>query len=271
MWPEPGGILRSMAKLKKGLLVLLVLIGVLVAGVVLFAVASNEPVPRGESGVAADALAQSMRVAVHADAWDTTRAVRWNFGGRQQHLWDRQRWFSRVRWDNGRLEALIDLNSKTGIVRRDGERVTGPEEEKLVQKAWALWANDSFWLNPVAKTFDDGVVRELVELDGGGQGLLVRYQGGTGVTPGDAYLWFPGPDGRPTHWKMWVKIIPVGGVEASWGGWTELRTGAVIATTHKLGPVTLELTDVAGAATLRELEPGDDPFAELVEMLEAAP
>lgn len=253
-----------MTRSKKILLGLLGSVALLAGGLLLFAFAQSEPLPKGKSGPEADALAQRMRVAVHADAWTTTRAVRWDFGGRQQHLWDRSRWFARVRWDGGKYEALVDLNARTGVVRQDGVKLSDAEAAPLIKKAWAFWANDSFWLNPVAKTFDDGVVRELVTMENGSEALLVRYEGGSGVTPGDAYLWVPGEDGRPTHWKMWVKIIPIGGAEASWEGWTELSTGAVIATRHKLGPVTLELTDVEGASTLAELEPGPDPFAELV-------
>jgi hypothetical protein len=253
-----------MSPFKKVVAGAVILLVSLVLGVVLYAVALSEAPPEGKPGPEADALAQRMRVAVHADAWDRTRAVQWNFAGRQQHLWDRHRWFARVRWDNGRYEALVDLDDKTGVVRRDGTLMSGPESDALVQKAWAFWANDSFWLNPVAKTFEEGVVREIVDLPQGGQGLLVRYEGAGGVTPGDAYLWVPGEDDVPSHWKMWVKIIPVGGVEASWDGWIALRTGAKVSTSHELGPLTIELTDVEGAATLQELVPGADPFAELV-------
>jgi hypothetical protein len=103
-----------------------------------------------------------------------------------------------------------------------------------------------------------------VRLDDGTRGLLVSYASG-GVTPGDAYLWIVGDDGLPRAWKMWVTVIPIGGVQASWERWITLSTGARVATRHAMGPITLELTDVEGASTLGELEPGDDPFAALVE------
>nr|MBK7066096.1 hypothetical protein [Deltaproteobacteria bacterium] len=57
---------------------------------------------------------------------------------------------------------------------------------------------------------------------------------------------------------MWVSIIPIGGLEASWEGWTRLSTGALVATRHQMGPKRMELRDVAGAETLAALVPGAD-------------
>ena len=126
------------------------------------------------------------------------------------------------------------------------------------------WVNDAFWLNPLAKLRDEGVSLAVVD-DDGEESLLVSYASG-GLTPGDAYLWRVGPDGTPTAWKLWVSILPIGGVETSWEGWVTLDTGARISTRHA-GPLglTLELTDVEGATTLDALVDGPDPFAPLFE------
>ncbi|MCB1057604.1 MAG: hypothetical protein KDD11_19055 [Acidobacteria bacterium] len=238
---------------------------ILASGLVLFLgltyLAESEPRPKLEPSAGADALAEAMIAAVHGQAWQETGAVRWTFRGSRQHLWDRKRQLERARWDD--VEVLIDLATRQGRAWKQGEEVAGPERDKLVEKAWEAWVNDSFWLNPVVKAFDEGTRRGLVQLDGNDRGLLVEYSSG-GVTPGDAYLWILGPDDRPVRWKMWVSIIPVGGVEASWEGWTELETGALVATRHKLALGKVDLTDVAGAANLTDLEPGPDPFAPLL-------
>jgi hypothetical protein len=65
---------------------------------------------------------------------------------------------------------------------------------------------------------------------------------------------------------MWVSVLPVKGVESTWDGWTQLGTGAWVATRHQLTGtgIALEVTEVAGAATLTELVPGPDPFALLM-------
>jgi hypothetical protein len=216
--------------------------------------------PAGVAGPAADELARALERSVDRAAWDRTLAVRFSLGGRYQHLWDRRRGLARVHRDD--TEVLLDLGKRDGRAFRGGRELQGQERERLVARAYAAWVNDTFWLNPLGKLFDDGVERLLVE-EGGGQALLVQYRSG-GLTPGDAYLWLPGEGGRPRAWRLWVSVIPIGGVEASWEGWTRLPTGAWIATRHRMaGVIPLEITGLSGAATLAELEPGPDPFAAL--------
>lgn len=205
-----------------------------------------------------------MIAAVGGEAWARTGAVRWTFAGRHRHLWDRARGYARVRWDD--VDARLRLGDRSGVVTRGGRRLEPEEARALLDEAYGRWVNDSFWLNPVVKVFDEGVRRELVELEGdlpagaSRQGLLVTYTSG-GLTPGDAYLWIVDAQGRPLAWRMWVSIVPIGGLEVSWERWVTLGTGARVATLHRLGPLRLELTDVAGAADLSTLA-ADDPFAD---------
>ena len=217
--------------------------------------------PPGAPGPEADALARRMVAAVDGPAWDRTGAVRWTFRGNRHHLWDRQRGLARVRW--GKIQVLMDLASRRGIAY-DGEReIVGDRAAALVEKAFARWTNDSFWLNPVVKAFDPGTRRSLVPLEDGSEGLLVEYTAG-GLTPGDAYLWLIGEDGLPTAWRMWTSNLPKGGMRASWESWVELATGARISTRHRLALGKIDIGDLAGAATLSELAPGPDPFAALL-------
>ena len=250
-----------MRRLAKILLAVFVVgaLGALGAGAAL-----SRPRPEGVVGPEAEALAAAMLAAVDADAWAATGAVKWTFAGRNQHLWDRRRQLARVRW--GGVTVLVDLTKQTGRAWRAEEELGGRRAEKYVKKAYAAWINDSFWLNPVVKINDAGVTRALVAIeddDAPARGLLADYSAG-GLTPGDAYLWILDADDRPIAWRMWVSVIPIGGLRASWEGWTRLPTGAWVSTSHKLGPATLSLTDVDAAATLSELEPGEDPFAPLL-------
>jgi hypothetical protein len=240
-----------------------IVLGTLCTLLVVVLLLVHEPLPEGREGPEADALAQRLERAVNIEAWHGTGAVRWSFAGRHDHLWDREREVARVQW--GDTTALVRLDDRTGRVYRAGREMRGDESQEILDRAYAAWVNDSFWLNPLSMFRGDGVRRSLVPLVGGGEGLLITFASG-GLTPGDSYLWLVGDNGLPRAWRMWVSIIPIGGVETSWEGWQTLSTGARIATTH-VGPlgVTVELSDVAGARSLDELVDGPDPFAPLFE------
>lgn len=226
---------------------------------VLWAFLRHAPTPT-TPGPDAEALAHEMVRAVDGDAWSRTGAVRWRLQNRR-HLWDRQRGFARVEWGDHRV--LLETATRKGRAWSGATEVAdGADKDKLVDRAYKLWINDSFWLNPVVKAFDDGTSRASGTVDGK-RALLVSYASG-GVTPGDKYLWIVGDDGRPVAWRLWVQILPIGGLQFSWEGWTKLPTGAWIATSHKaLGLDVLQLADVAAGATLHDIEPSD-PFAPLL-------
>jgi hypothetical protein len=238
-----------------------ILIGLLSVVGLLFVVylIVDEPLPEGKSGPAADALAEKMLEAIHHEGWVNTAVVQWVFPGGHEHLWDRQRQLARVRFDE--FEALIRLDSVSGRVYQNGRRITDAEQEAdLVEEAWKFWVNDSFWLNAPNKVFDPGVERGQVILENGEAALLVTYTSG-GATPGDSYLWLLDENGLPRAWRLWVSIIPLGGIEFSWGGWQELYSGARVATRHK-GPIDIQLADVRAAESVEALV-GEDPFAPL--------
>lgn len=220
----------------------------------------SKPKPQGQPGPAADELAMKMMRAVNHQAWEATGAVSWNFGNRQEHLWDRKRHLALVRWEKN--EVWINLSNRTGKAVKEGKVLSEKKARKLLDQAWSHWANDSFWLNPVSKAFDEGVERSLVETESEGPALMVSYTKG-GDTPGDAYLWYLDQAGLPVRWQMWVTIIPVGGAEATWENWTTLDTGVKVSQKHELPVFTLELLDIKAASTLEELVPGPDPFAEI--------
>lgn len=220
--------------------------------------AVSPPRPVGVPGPAADALANAMLERIDIKAWENTRAVTWNFGGRRTHLWDRERMYDLYKKED--REVLLRINDKTGIARDKGQPLAGVELDKALNEAWEAWVNDSFWLNAPSKCFDEGTERSIVH-DDEGDHLLVAYSSG-GVTPGDAYLWDI-KDGLPVHWKMWTKILPVGGVNTTWENWEKLSTGAWIATKHEFTARSLPITELRGTASLAELAPGPDPFAAL--------
>src|SRR5262249_1033595 len=189
-------------------------------------VALRHPLPAATPGPDGDELAQKIAASVGADAWEKLGTVRWTLSGSHHYLWDKRRGFFRYR--AGDDEVLYDLVKMEGRAFHAGEERTGAEKQKLVDWAYKLFCNDSFWLNPLVKLFDNGTSRARVEVDGK-PALLVSYASG-GVTPGDKYLWLLDENALPRAWRIYasvLKLIP--GAESSWEEWQDLG-GAKVAT-----------------------------------------
>ncbi len=222
----------------------------------------NEKRPTGIKGEKAEALAHKMMQAVNKSAWDSTHFVTWTSRGGNTLLWDKTRNFVQVEWKN--MKVLLNVNTQTGKVWENQAEVTDPKKvAEWAQKAYKIFINDAFWLNPIVKFYDDGVERSIVTLADGREGLLVSYTTG-GVTPGDAYLWLSDANGMPTAWQLWVSVIPIGGLEFSWENWVTLTTGAKVSTMHKTKSG-MEITElnVKAAANLTDLGVKNDLFSVL--------
>ena len=217
----------------------------------------HEPKPTANQSLQAGQVATQMMAAVNKSAWDNTAIISWDFAGRQQYLWDKDRNFVRVTW--GENIVLLNTKSLTGKSFVNGVEVTGDGNHQLVQKAWKHFCNDSFWLNAVVKVFDPGTNRSMVTTEDGVEAMMVTYSSG-GVTPGDSYAWVVDENGLPTSYKMWVGMIPIGGIEFTWENWVTLSTGAKISTMHKSAVFDLKIQDLKGAASLEEFGLTKDPF-----------
>lgn len=200
----------------------------------------HTPLPEGKKGPAAEALADRMLRAVNAEAWEAVPYVAWSFRGTNHYVWDKKNHIAEVRWNDA--VAVIDLNTLEGTARLGDRVLSGRDKASALDYAYTNWCNDSFWLNAPAKIRDDGTERSLVTLEEGRTGLLVQYTSG-GVTPGDAYLWVLGDDDLPEYYRMWVEIIPVGGLKATWEQWEE-HDGAMLATVHRIGPAEVPVENI---------------------------
>jgi hypothetical protein len=223
----------------------------------------NEPLPKGRTGAEATALLERMHQAVNKDAWERTRYVQWSFDGlgRHDYLWDRQQHLVEVKWGDKRV--LLNPSTQTGKVYEDGQEITADDAQDDIETAYTYFTNDAFWLNAYVQIDQPGTRLEAVDLEEGGQGLLVTYLEG-GVTPGDAYLWILDEQGLPKAWKMWVKIIPIGGIKTTWEAWQTLPTGAKVATDHNMGFLNTKIENLKSFQTLEEGGLSNDPFAPLL-------
>jgi hypothetical protein len=248
--------------MKRILLIVGALIGVLLVGLVVVVVTQRHPLPAGTAGADGDELAKKVAASVGADAWDKLPVVRWTLAGTHHYLWDKSRGFVRVRL--GEDEILLDLMKMDGRAFHAGEEKSGADKQKLIDKAYKLFCNDSFWLNPLVKLFDSGTSRTRVEVDGK-PALLISYASG-GVTPGDKYLWLLDDNGHPRSWRVWasvLKLIP--GVEFSWENWHDLGGAQVATSHHVLGLPLQPVSDLASGERPELVEPGPDPFAGLAQ------
>jgi hypothetical protein len=214
--------------------------------------------PDGNPGPEADALASKMMLRVNEQAWNDTRFVSWTFANRNSYIWDRSRSLIHILFENA--EVILHSEDHSGWAIEHGELVSDFEYERLLEKAWSNFCNDSFWLVAPLKVMDEGVARKLVNSDKG-PALLVTYPKG-GVTPGDSYLWYINENGLPYSYRMWVDIIPLPGLEVSWEDWTELHTGVMVAQKHMLGPLNISITDLKSGSTLEEIGLSKDPFVQ---------
>jgi hypothetical protein len=202
----------------------------------------NERLPEGEEGPEAEALAQKMLKAVHHEAFDSTRYIQWTFKGMHSFIWDKELNMVEVKWED--YEAVLDVDHpEKSTLKIQGQTITDDSKQELIEKAIWLFHNDAFWLIAPHKIMDPGTERRLVKLESGQEALLVTYTSG-GTTPGDSYLWILNEEGLPISYKMWVKIIPIGGLEATWEKWTETETGVMLPGNHNIMGMDLEMTDL---------------------------
>lgn len=231
--------------LKKLLKIIGILLLILVVGFgVIFAI-YNEPLPEGRSGPEADALAQKMLNSLNYEKYKNTRFIEWSFRNASHfYQWDRANAKVEVQWDEYRVNLdLIAPFSSIGY--KNGKRLNANENKDVVEDAIDFYNNDSFWLVAPYKVFDSGTKREIVTLEDGSDGLLVTFSSG-GSTPGDSYLWILQPSGFPKSFKIWAKIIPIGGVEATWDEWLVTDSGAFLPKSHEMGPLEFSMGDVKG-------------------------
>lgn len=224
-----------MKKLVKILGTLLLISAIVLA---VFYFKNNESLPTGEQGPKADALATKMLKALDYEAYKNTRFIEWSFRGKHFYKWDKEKDIVEVSWETNKV-TLFTKTPEKSIVLVNEKQVNNNE---ILQKAIDYFNNDSFWLVAPYKVFENGIQRRIVSYNGK-EALLVTYTTG-GSTPGDSYLWILEENGRPTSYKMWVSIIPTGGMEATWSDWITTESGAILPTKHEMPVGTLNMGDV---------------------------
>ena len=239
--------------MKKVLKIFGVFLAILVILIAVFYVANNESLPEGKQGKEADALANKMLTALNYEAFKNTEVIEWSFRGEHFYKWHKTTNKVEVSWDD--KNVLLDTKQPEVSQVYNEKKDKNLNINKQIQSATDYFNNDSFWLVAPFKVFDEGVERRLVKYNEK-DALLITYTSG-GSTPGDSYLWILDENGLPTSFKMWVGIIPIGGMEASWSDWTTTATGILLPTKHKIGLINRELD----LGTVKSSNPTADDLA----------
>jgi hypothetical protein len=199
----------------------------------------SEELPDGKKGPKADQLAQEILAELNYEAFKNSKRIQWTFAGIHSYDWHKDENYVIVSSEDYKVK--VDLNDY-----RNSEVLSSVdldlEHEKLIKTCIKNYNNDSFWLIAPYKLMEDNVERRLVD-DGNEKHLLVTYTSG-GSTPGDSYLWKVDENKRPTAFKMWVSIIPVGGLEAKWKDWVETQSGMVLSTKKTVFGIPIKITNL---------------------------
>ncbi|MDO6390512.1 hypothetical protein Q4E40_10280 [Pontibacter sp. BT731] len=137
--------------------------------------------------------------------WKDTRYLAWTFNNQYQ-VWDKHQ--NRFRWEQDSLVAIINTDTKEGNVYVDGQELQDPEEkQKLLERAYALWINNSYWLVMPFKLLDEGVTLQYAgeeqTLEGAPADVLEMTFAQVGLTPQNKYkLWVDKEQGLITQWAF---------------------------------------------------------------------
>ena len=206
--------------MKRSLVFSLIFLVGLLLSIGLLIVVLDESLPESKGSQEALWLAEKMSEVMNKPAYDSLRFISWQYGS-HYFDWNKKEDSVKVIWAD--LEVNVSTETLEGIAYQGGIILLGDQNRKVVNQAIKYFNNDSFWLVAPYKLNDPGVLLSSVKVLKG-HGLLVTYTQG-GSTPGDTYLWLLDENYFPRGWKMWVKMLPIGGVKSKWMGWKK-RKGA---------------------------------------------
>jgi hypothetical protein len=210
--------------------------------------------PVGQSGEAAEQLAQKMLKAANYDKWQATAAVSFTFRGDDKVFWDKKRKLVEVA-DKKNLVQFSEVTGKS--ICFEGDRRITDGCDTLTATALKKFYNHTYWINPAFHIMSPGAERSLVEdktlNDAEAKKLLVGFKSG-GSTPGDSYLFTLDAEGKIDNMRMWVslKMIP-NGAKAVFSDYKITETGVNVALHHKLMSIaSVDLSDLKMYASYPE-------------------
>ena len=252
--------LKSLNTIKKFFAILgFLIIGL---GIILFITIQivNEDIPKiistKQSQQKASELIQKSLVAFNQQAWKKTVAIEFSFRDKIYHLWYKKKNLSIVEWGSDDNRYKVMLNTKTIRGKVWHNKVLLKEKrtvQKYLKKAYSYHTNDTFWLNPILHANSPGAKVDLIKNDKSQRKVLVSYTSG-GVTPGDSYLFDFNLNGSLDSMKMWVSILPVKGVKATFVNYKKYANGLLASNIRKIWFLKLNLVGLKFYTSAQEIE-----------------
>ncbi|WP_299826309.1 hypothetical protein [uncultured Pontibacter sp.] len=188
-------------------------------------------------------------------AWNSTRYLAWTFNNQYQ-VWDKHE--NRFRWEKDSLVAIINTQTKDGKVYVAGQELQNSEEkQKLLERAYALWINNSYWLVMPYKLQDPGVTLkyagEETTMDGAKADVLEMSFDNVGLTPQNKYkLWVDKEEGLIRQWAFFRNYNDA--EPAFTRQWSDYKTyGSIKLASNRSNPQSdFKLTHIAAPATVPE-------------------
>jgi len=189
------------------------------------------------------------------EAWHDTRFIRFTFANSRTHYWDKHT--GRERLEGTTKEGqnycvLLDLDTKQGDVYLDGQSVSGEEKEKWLERAYAAWINDTYWLVMPYKLRDPGVnlTYEGTEtIDGTTYEKLKLTFENVGLTPGDTYWAYINPNtGLMERWAYILESYEPDAPATHWLWYDWQEYGDIMLASGRRNPESgreLPLTNIA--------------------------
>lgn len=213
-----------------------------------------------------------MRALGGRERWDALPGLRWTFGSSmndtvrasRRHAWNKHTGWHRVEGRTAAGDAYVfihNLNTGEGRAWMNGAAVEGDSLKNLLERAKALWVNDTYWLLMPYKLGDPGVTLALdgEHRDGArAWDRLALSFAGVGLTPGDRYwVYVNRATKRIERWDMVLQGSAPPPRTYTWEGW-EQHGGLWFPTAHRDGPrivFTNEIEAVTAFGPKEFLEP----------------
>ena len=154
--------------------------------------------------------------------------LRFDFGTNpespRRHLWDKMSGDYRLEYLRGDTSVVVLFNTGTraGAAFRDG--APAADSDRLVDRGYSAFINDTYWLMMPVKMLDPGVSREVVADSSSSEHEVVRlWFDQVGLTPGDTYyVWVNRETGMVDRWHY---VLQSGSQQwCNWLDYTELAS-----------------------------------------------